>query len=508
MEPASRENAHLTELRRLWRERALLVSCGSALAWDEETSMPPAGAAHRAEQQALLAGLVHDRTLDPRLGELLASLEGAAGAGAPDPLGAADLREARRAVDQARRTPRALVEELARVTTLSQAAWADARDRSDWNVFAPWLDRVLALKREEASAIAGGGPLYDVLLDEWEPGLTLAALRPLARQVSEGVSAVLASVPRPSDDARARDLRARNIRLAAPAPAARQKAFFEETATAFGFSHESGRVDRATHPSTICIGPGDVRLTLRWNEEDFTQAFLCGLHELGHWLYDAALEPGRWGMPAGDAISLGLHESQARLLENFVGRSPAFWTWAWPRARESLGLSGLTRDDLVAALHAVAPSPVRVGADEVTYDLHVVVRIELEVALLEGTLDAAGVPAAWNEAYASLVGIVPRDPVEGCLQDGHWSAAMFGYFPTYLVGNCVAAQLVEAARRELGDQDAAWARGDFAPLVGWLRERVHRHGGRERLFERVREATGRDLDARAFLEHLRARYVR
>jgi carboxypeptidase Taq len=487
----------LAELRAWWREGAVLASCASVLAWDEEACMPRKGAAHRAEQQAVLAGLVHDRTADPCLGEWLAALEeGPAG----DGLAAADVREARRLRDHALATPRRLVQELARVTTLAQEAWVAARDAGDHARFAPWLDHVVALKRDEAACLARGGSGYDALLDGWEPGLSMATLRPLLRDVAEGARGLLAGRDPAAGEQPAR--------RRAGAPAAAQLAFVEEVARALGFDRSRGRIDTATHPSTIAIGPGDNRMTVRVDEADATSALLTTLHELGHWLYDSNLDPTRWGTPAGDALSLGLHESQARLVENHVGRSAGFWAWCWPRARAALGasLDRVTTEDVVRDLQRVAPGPVRVGADEVTYGLHIVLRVELEEALLQGDVDAAGLPAAWREATRRHLGVDVPDDLRGCLQDGHWSAGMFGYFPTYLLGDVAAAQLVAAARVDLGDLDEAFARGEFAPLVGWLRERVHRHGTSERLPERVRLATGRPLDAQAHLAHLRGRY--
>lgn len=458
--------------------------------------MPSSGAALRADQLALLAGLIHERTADPRIGELL---EGLRRSNTPEH--ASHIREAERLHQRARRLPRALVEELARATTLAQEAWLAARQERDFARFAPSLERVVALKRQEAACLSADRSPYDALLDEYEPGFTTAQLRPLLDAATEGVKALvnerLGSSPR--EPARAAWARV---------PEAQQQAFVEEVVGALGFDRARGRVDTATHPSTLFIGPGDCRITTRFHEDDWTTGLLCTLHEFGHWLYDASLPSERWGLPAGEALSLGLHESQARLVENVIGRSREFWTWCLPVAKRALApaLDGTSLDDLCRAFQRIAPGPVRIGSDEVTYTLHIAVRFELEEALVSGKLEVAGLPEAWDAAYRRTLGVQPRGAADGCLQDGHWAAGMFGYFPTYALGNMVAAQLMESARASQPRLDEAMARGDFTPLVGWLREHVYRHGSSERLPERVFQVTGRPLGAAPFLTSLRERY--
>jgi carboxypeptidase Taq len=489
------------ELIRRVREEGLLASCAELLAWDEETYMPRGGVAHRGDQMAFLAGLQHERATDPRLGELLAALEGSALVSDPESPAAANVREVRRTYDRLTRLPRRLVEETARVTSLAQQAWADARADADFERFRPWLEQVLALKCREAECLGYPETPYDALLDEYEPGATRAGLAGLfAALRAELVPLLNALTHAPR--------RAGAAVLHREYPIDRQRVFAEAAAAAVGFDFRLGRLDTTTHPFFSSIGPGDCRITTRFYRHDFSEGFFGTLHEVGHALYEQGLDPAYHGTPMGEAASVGIHESQSRLWENVVGRSRAFWEYFFPRARqvfhETLHDVGL--DDFHRAVNHVEPTPVRVRADEVTYNLHVLVRFELEQALVTGDLSAADVPAAWNEAYRHHLGIVPRDDREGCLQDGHWGAGMIGYFPTYTLGNVFAAQLFARAAAEVGDLDAQFARGEFGGLLGWLRDRVHRHGRRYPAARLIERATGAPPDPRALVEALRQKY--
>ena len=486
------------ELIRVSREEAVLASCVDVLEWDEETCLPRAAVAHRSEQLALLAGLLHDRTTDPRVEELLAALEGGELVADPESPAAVNVRELRRAYDRERRLPRRLVEESARVTALAQQAWADAREASEFARFRPWLERQLALAREEADAVGFPETRYDALLEDYEPGVT-------TRQVATlfaGLRDELVPLVQAMDHRRTPALRREY-------PVDRQRIFAEAVANAVGFDFDRGRMDTAVHPFCTSLGPGDCRITARYSSRDFASGFYSALHEVGHALYEQGLDPAHYGTPMGEAASLGLHESQSRLWENFVGRSRSFWQHFFPRARGVFheALHDVRLDAFVGSLNRVERTPIRVEADEVTYNLHILIRFEIEQALLSGDLPVRDLPGAWAEAYREFLGIVPADDREGCLQDGHWAEGLLGYFPTYALGNVYAAQLVAAARRELGDLDTQFARGDFTGLLGWLRERVHRHGQRYTAADLVRRATGALPDSRALIESLRVRYV-
>jgi carboxypeptidase Taq len=293
-------------------------------------------------------------------------------------------------------------------------------------------------------------------------------------------------------------------------PIDRQKLFAEAVASALGFDLERGRIDVAYHPFCTTIGPGDVRIALRWHRRNFALGFFGLLHEVGHGLYDQGLDPAHYGTPMGEAPSLGLHESQSRLWENLVGRSHGFWRHFYPRLKSVFheALHDISLETFRRVVNRVEPGPVRGRADEVSYGLHIVIRSELEQAMLAGDLPAADLPGAWNEAYRRYLGVTPKNDAEGCLQDGHWSEGMIGYFPTYTLGDLYAAQLFARAERDLGDLDEAFAAGDFTGLLGWLRDRVHRHGQRWSAEGLVEKATGMPPSPVALLASLRRRYGR
>jgi carboxypeptidase Taq len=489
------------ELVRTIRETALLGSCAELLGWDELTGMPPKGSDFRGRQLALLAGLRHERATSPRLGELLTTLEGSALVADADSGPAAVVRELRRRYNRSVKLPRTLVEELARTTSAAHPEWAAARKADNFARFLPWLEKILVLKREQAQALAGGGPLYDALLDEYEPGARSADLAALFADLGPGLTALTQAVTASGKQTPADLLR----KAVAPE---RQRVFSETVAAAVGFDFDAGRLDTSAHPFCCGIGPGDVRLTTRFRADDLGDALFSTLHEAGHGMYEQGLDPEQHGTPLGEAVSLGVHESQSRLWENLVGRSRPFWDHFFPLARSLFreALAGMAFDTFFRAINRVAPSLIRTQADEVTYNLHVLVRFELEQALLNKELSAADLPAAWNEAYRKHLGVTPPSDADGCLQDVHWSGGLFGYFPTYTLGNVFAAQLFEAARTSLGDLDAAFRRGDFAGLLGWLRDKIHRQGQRYPATELIKRATGQAPSSRPLLEGLRKKY--
>ncbi|HYT91866.1 MAG TPA: carboxypeptidase M32 [Gemmataceae bacterium] len=489
------------ELLRRAREATLLGSCLELLGWDELTYMPRGGVRNRGEQTALLAGLYHERATDPRLGELLDILECSDLLADRDAATAVNVCELRRTYDRETRLPRALVEEQARVTSTAQQEWEAAREDADYARFCPWLERVLALKREEAAALGGGGDAYDALLEEYEPGATgarLAVLFEALRRELVPLAAAIAGGPRRSE----------LTLLHREYPVERQRFFAQTVAAALGFDFHRGRLDATAHPFFSSIGPGDYRIATRYSPRNFGDAFFGMLHEVGHALYEQGLDPAHHGTPMGEAVSLGVHESQARLWENTVGRSLPFWRHFFPLARSVFheALHDVTLDAFHAAINHVGPSLIRVSADEVTYNLHILIRFELERALLTGDLPAPDLPGAWNDAYRRHLGVTPGDDAEGCLQDGHWGAGLVGYFPTYTLGNIFAAQLFARAAAELGDLDGALARGEFDGLLGWLRDKVHRHGSRYSAARLIEKATGAPPDHRPLVQALRRKY--
>lgn len=488
------------ELLRVSREETILLSCADLLEWDAEVYMPAAGVEHRAEQSALLAGIIHDRSTHPRYGELLDIVQDSTLVADADTSHAVNLRELRREYEREKRLSRRLVEESARVSALASQVWADARKQNDFAAFAPWLDRICALAREEADAVGHNGTRYDALLDDYEPGMTTARLTQLFTRLEADLAPLV-------DKLRGQS-RKRSRMPVSEFPLDRQRLFGETVAAALGFNLQAGRLDTAHHPFCTAIGPGDVRIGLRYHTRNFARGIFGLLHEVGHALYEQGLDAAHYGTPMGEAASLGLHESQSRLWENHVGRSEGFWRHFYPQLQRTFqgALRRVPVADFRASINRVKPGVIRIEADEVTYDLHIMIRFELERSLLDGDLFAADVPQAWSELYARYLGVTPRNDRMGCLQDGHWSEGLIGYFPTYTLGNVYAAQLFAAAERALGSLDDAFSAGDFRGLRDWLHSNVHRHGQRYTADRIVESATGRPPDASALIQSLLTRY--
>lgn len=490
------------ELVRTLREAELLSSCADVLSWDEQTHLPPGGAEHRANQLSLLAGLAHDRKTNPRIGELLGELESSGELGDPDGEQAVNVREARRQYDRKTKLPKRLVEELSRTTCLAQQAWVTAKKDNDFPHFLPWLQKLIGLKREEAAAIGyGAGVAYDALLDDYEPGMTSAQVAavfgPLRDALVKLVQAIQGSGRKPPVEVLERHY-----------PQTAQRVFAEAAARRIGFDFERGRLDESPHPFCSGFGPGDCRLTTRFHDHHFNSAFFGVLHEAGHGIYEQGLRPDAFGVGMGQACSLGIHESQSRMWENFVGRSRAFWEYFYPSARDAfpVALGNVSAEDFYAAINDVRPSFIRVEADEVTYNLHIMLRFELEQKLIAGDLEPADVPGAWNESFQDYLALRPETDALGCLQDIHWSGGLIGYFPTYALGNMYAAQFFETARRQLGDLDAQFRTGEFKPLRHWLNETIHVHGKRYPAGRLVEVVTGQPLSHEPLLRHLRAKF--
>ncbi|MEO1585322.1 MAG: carboxypeptidase M32 [Planctomycetota bacterium] len=492
------------------RECATLQSVGNVLGWDQETYMPGGGASSRGEQSALIAKLHHERASAAELGDLISACESEMDANA-DTAEAANLREARRDYDRRTRIPSDLVSRLAEARSAAQHAWKKARDDDDFNAFRPHLDTVLGLTREMARCLAGeGGELYDALLDEYEPDAKAADIEAVFTPLRQRLSDLIKDIADNGTPPTTHILRAR-------ISPAKQEAFGRFVAEACGFSFDRGRLDVTVHPFCEGVAPGDTRMTTRYREDSWTDALYGTMHEMGHGLYEQGLPLGdrhgrgdvadQFGLPCGEAVSLGMHESQSRLWENAVGRSEAFWSFALPHAQRLMGdaFTDQTPASLAAAVNTATPSLIRVEADEGTYNLHVMIRFELERALISGDLSTSDLPAAWNDRYKEFLGLdVPSDK-EGCLQDVHWSFGLVGYFPTYTLGNLHMAQLWRTIRRDITDIDEQIARGQFAPLLAWLRDTIHRHGRRYSANELTKRATGEDLSADPLVEYLEAK---
>jgi carboxypeptidase Taq len=483
------------------RQTALLNSIGELLGWDERTMLPRAASEYRAEQTTLIFSMVHQRWTDPQfVGEVSELAEGPL-VKEPASDAAVTIRRLKRQVDKKVKLPRALVEELARTAVLGQHAWEEARHQNNFKTFEPLLARTFELKRQQAEALGYAQSPYDALLDDYEPeeltanvGRVLSALR---EQLVPLVMAIGQSKRRPDVSLLQREF---------PVPV--QDAFGRHAARAIGFDFDRGRLDVTTHPFCTTLGPSDCRITTRYQERFFNAAFFGILHEAGHGLYEQGLPQDQFGLPLGEAVSLGIHESQSRMWENLVGRSREFWQHFFGEAQQRFpaALAGVPLDDFYFAINDVRPSLVRVEADEATYNLHILIRFELEQGLLSGDVPVADAPAAWNQKYEQYLGIRPTNDVEGVLQDVHWSAGLVGYFPTYTLGNLYASQFFEAADSQLGGLAEQFAQGRFQPLRDWLREQIHRHGHRFTAPELVQVVTGRPLGPEPLMRHLRAKF--
>ena len=479
-----------------------LSDIGGALAvleWDHQVMMPRGGNETRAEQVATLRQMAHELLTDARTAELLGEAE--AGAAQLDAWQRANLREMRRAHARATALDPLLVAALARATARAEMAWRDARANADFEALAPALAEVVRLTRQEAAAKAGALHLgfYDALLDGYEPGLRAAQidalLDPLAAFLPDFLEQVLARQKPP-------------LPLEGPFELARQMTLGRALMAQMGFDFERGRLDESAHP--FCGGvPDDIRLTARYEAADVTSGLMAILHETGHALYSAGLPQAWRHQPVGEARGMAVHESQSLLIEMQVCRSPAFLGYLAPLLASTFGRDdpALSADNLYRRAIHVARGHIRVDADEVTYPLHVILRYRLEKAMLEGALEVADLPGAWNEGMRELLGLSPPDDRLGCLQDIHWSVGAIGYFPCYTLGAMVAAQLFEAARAAEPEILPAVGHGDFRPLLGWLRANIHEQGSLLDMPDLLARATGRPLELQPFLDHLRARYL-
>ncbi len=483
----------LAALRAHLRRIAALEQVSGLLDWDQEAAMPPKGAAQRAEQAGALAAALHAAEADPRIGDWIEALDGVS----LTPEAAADLAEAIRLRRAAALVPAELAEALARETARAHGVWAEAREARDFAAFVPTLGRIVALKREEAAALAAGAgkdARYEALLDKFEPGAKVAEVAPLLEGLRPRLSALRAAI-------------AEKPLPAGPKgrfPAGKQLRLARMVAKRLGYDFAAGRIDTVVHPFCSGVG-GDVRITTRTDAEDPFGCLYSVIHEVGHALYSqGAPDPF---LPHAQYASMAAHESQSRFWENWVGRSRPFMDWLHPAMRRALGEFGLDGPEaLYAAANRVETGFIRTEADEVHYNLHVILRFGLERALIGGDLEAADLEAAWNERFAADFGREVPDAGLGVLQDVHWSAGLFGYFPTYSLGNIYAACLDAAMRRDLPERDAMVSAGEVAPLLDWLREKVHARGKVRPAAELIAEATGEAPSAEPLLAHLEAKF--
>ncbi len=494
----SNANSLFEELCQLVRETSYLESTQALLEWDQQTMLPEQADDFRSEQLTFLAGEIHKRRTAPRIGELVGELAESELAKDTTSDQGATIRELKRDFDKRIKLPKPLVEELARAASVGQTMWVQARKNNDFKSFAPHLKKIFELKKSEAEAIGYDDCPYDALLDEYEPGAktkqVASVLDALRKDLVPLVAEIADSGVKPPVEILHRKFRIEQ-----------QKILGREVSTKIGFEYGRGRLDITHHPFCTEIGPNDCRITTRYDEDFFNSAFFGILHEAGHGIYEQGLRGEFYGLPPGKYCSLGIHESQSRMWENLVGRSISFWQHFYPRAQELFpqALRDVPLNDFIQAINHVSPSLIRVEADEATYNLHVIIRFQLEQAIINGELDTDDLPLAWNEKYEQYLGITPPTDSNGVLQDVHWSAGLVGYFSTYSLGNLYASQFFEAAKNEIGDLDELFREGDFRPLRTWLNQNIHQKGQCLPGPELGRLVTGRELSHELLIKQLR-----
>jgi carboxypeptidase Taq len=480
-----------------------LSHAAAVLGWDQQTYMPPGGAAARAEQLATLSEITHERFVADETGKLLqeaaAELDGAA----YDSDDAALVRVVQHDYDLATRIPTKLVAEIARTTTLAHEVWAKAREEADFAAFAPTLEKIYDLMRQKAEALGYQDRMYDALLDEYEPNMKTAdverlfnglkeELVPFVAQIFDRLDAVHSSIMHLDYDVD------------------KQTEFGLKVIKQLGYDMQRGRQDKAVHPFTTGFSVNDVRITTRYYPDFLPTALFGSIHEAGHAMYEQGSDQALEGTMLAGGTSLGVHESQSRLWENIVGRSRGFWQYFYPDLQQLFPgqLGNVSLDAFYKAINAVSRSLVRVEADEVTYNLHIMLRFEMENALLEGKLAVKDAPDAWNAKMEAYLGITPPDDgKEGVLQDVHWSSGLVGYFPTYSLGNFLSVQFWDKALEAVPSIPDAIAQGNFAPLLEWMQHNIYRHGRKFWPAELTERVTGEKIQTHSFMRYLKAKYT-
>lgn len=494
------EKTKYTQLVGLLNEIEDLTNVLGLLGWDQETYMPPGGAQDRSYQKATITRIIHLKSTSDEIGELLDDLKPYAQSLDPDSDEARLIRYYHRKYLKLKRVSADLMAELARVTSEAYQVWVKAREGSDFALFRPHLEKIIELRRAYANCFAPYDHIYDPLLDHFEPGLKTKDVKEIfARIRPEQVELIKAISQRPQveDDF-----------LYRPYDIERQKSFGIEVIKRLGYDFERGREDLTAHPFTVTIGAGDVRITTRFMPDFIGSALFSSTHESGHAIYGQNMAASLARTPLSDGASYAIHESQSRTYENLVSRSRDFWFYFYPTLQEHFPeqLGNISMEAFYRGINKVEPSLIRVEADEATYNLHIMLRMDLEIALMEGNLSVKDLPGVWNESMRQYLGLVPPNDALGVLQDVHWSSGYFGYFPTYALGNLISVQLWECMSQDLPNLGEQIRSGNFEGLTGWLTDKVHRHGAKFDPQELVERITGRQIDPEPYLNYLRRKY--
>jgi carboxypeptidase Taq len=490
----------LSQLLTILNEVDDLIRTKNLLNWDQQTYMPPGGAQGRSNHMATLTRLAHVKFTSDEVGQLLEELKPYAQELDPDSNTARLVKVTSRNYTKKVKVPPEFVAEFARLTSQAHRVWEEAREESNFEKFRPYLEKIVEMRRRYADFFAPYDHVYDPLLDDFEPGLKTAdvqaifsALRP------QQVELIQAITEQPQVD---------DSFLHQPFDESKQEAFGVEVITKYGFDWKRGRQDRTIHPFTDSLGVGDVRITTRFMPNYLGSALFSTLHECGHALYGQGIDPELDRTPLGTGASYALNESQSRMYENLVGRSHDFWQHFYPRLQEYFPtqLDNIGLETFYKGINKVEPSLVRVEADEATYNLHIMLRLELEIALIEGSLEVKDLPEDWNDRMQEYLGVVPPNDAIGVLQDVHWSSGMIGYFPTYALGNLISAQLWERVSADIPDLNAQIRRGQFSDLTGWMRAKIHQHGAKFEPKEMVQRITGSLIDPAPYMRYLQRKY--
>jgi carboxypeptidase Taq len=490
----------LNQLKTILNEVADLGAAGALLGWDQQTYMPSGAAEGRGNQLATLGQIAHIKFTSDEVGRLLDELEPQAGQLDPDSDDARLIKVTRREYDKNTKVPTEWVAEFARVTTMAQQVWQEARAENDFAKFQPYLEKIIELRRQYAEIFAPYDHVYDALLDDFEPGLKTAEVKEIFGKLRPlQVELIKAIADRPQVD---------DSFLHLHYDEQKQWDFGVEVITKFGYDWKRGRQDRSVHPFTTNFGIDDVRITTRFLPDFINSALFGTMHETGHALYEQGVDHALARTPLAGGASLGLHESQSRMWENMVGRSYPFWQHFYPRLQEYFPaqLGNVSLDRFYKGINKVEPSLIRVEADEATYNLHIMLRLELEIALMEGSLLVKDLPQAWNARMQEYLGVTPSNDREGVLQDIHWSGGMVGYFSTYALGNLISAQLWECINQDIPNLEEQIRGGEFSSLLGWLRTKIHRYGSKYEPQELVQRVTGSKIDPAPYVRYLNGKF--
>jgi carboxypeptidase Taq len=494
-------NKKLMELKEILAEVADLVGAQAVLSWDQQTYMPAGGSESRGEQLSTLARITHDKFISPRIGELLDGLGRTASLQDPNSDDARLIKVTSREYAKQTKISSEWVAEYAQATALAQDAWVAARTESNFAKFQPHLEKVVDLKRKYAEFFAPYDHVYDPLLDDYEPGLKTKEVKDIFLRLREEqvkLIKMISQKPQVDDSFIMKDY-----------SESKQWDFGVDVITRFGYDWQNGRQDKAAHPFTTTFGYGDIRITTRFLSNNGVSSLFSSMHEAGHGMYEQGISEKLRRSVLFTGASMAIHESQSRMFENLVGRSLEFWTFFYPRyqALMSEHLADVPLEKFYKGINKVEPSLIRVEADEATYNLHIMLRLELEIALIEGKLAVKDLPDAWNTKMKDYLGITPPNDAKGVLQDIHWSSGYIGYFPTYALGNLVSAQLWEKILEDIPALPSNIRSGDFSELLAWLREKVHQHGAKYDPQEMVKKITGSNISPEPYLRYLKKKYT-